>query len=125
MIYLINILFCFIFSLIYDLNKRNKILLLVLIVVMSLLPAFRSIDVGTDTSNYVEMFQQFGSSNFYELFEYPTEKGYVLLNYFSSYLSSNYLSLSKTTKSASKLFAPSVANVISAPHLSFLLALES
>lgn len=90
MIYLINILFCFIFSLIYDLNKRNKILLLVLIVVMSLLPAFRSIDVGTDTSNYVEMFQQFGSSNFYELFEYPTEKGYVLLNYFSSIFLSSF-----------------------------------
>ena len=57
------------------------------------------------------------------IISYFHDKDKFSLNYFSSYLSSNYLS--KRTKSLSKLFNPSVAYVISAPHLSCLSALES
>lgn len=85
MIYLINIVFVFIISIFYELNKKSRIFLILLIFFISLLPALRSIDVGTDTYNYVKMFEQFGSSSFFELFNYPTEKGYILLNYFSSF----------------------------------------
>lgn len=86
MIYFLNILFCLAVSILYDANRKNKFIILFLIFFISLLPSLRSINIGTDTYNYVRMFHEFSAANnISDLFLFNTEKGYVFFNYFSSF----------------------------------------
>ena len=92
--YLLVFSFCLILFIIGA--KRNKIFLFISCIVLSLFAGFRDIGVGTDTTIYSENYFKIASSvkDLSELFSLEdddaSEKGYLFLNWFGTFLSSHY-----------------------------------
>lgn len=92
MIYFLNLFtICLLFCIKNIFNKKIIFYFLILIF-MTLLPVFRSENVGTDTYNYILIFEKVKLLSFYELFDSDIDKGYLFLNYIVSIFFNNYQS---------------------------------
>lgn len=61
-------------------TKNEKKIILVFFFIFFLLLAFRSIDMGADTLNYLYYFNHFGQNSWFYVFNYDGDVGYILLN---------------------------------------------
>lgn len=83
MIYFINLLLISLMIFIRNFFKSG-IFFYFALAVMVVLPTFRSENVGTDTYNYILMFEQVKLLKFIEIFESSIDKGYLIFNYIVS-----------------------------------------
>lgn len=82
MVYALLLLVIFILK---DISKKKYFIIIGLILVV--LSAFRSVDIGVDTYEYSMMYYNIGHSDILYLFRYMNiEKGYILFNYIINYI---------------------------------------